>query len=104
MFQGFQQCGTISSHATREVAIRTLTDEERKLYEYLKKRLPTDRIPRVVKITDMAYCIRSTYWKTLNAKNGLKRKGLIEAWTVTHRNPSRGSRYFTRTSYYRLPR
>jgi hypothetical protein len=83
--------------------LRTLTDIERALYAYLKRKLAAkDAIPRLLRISDMAYALHSTYWKTLNAKNGLKKKGLIEVWTVTHRNLSRGPGHFSRTSYYRL--
>jgi hypothetical protein len=103
MFQSFQPIGEISSNATRAVALRTLTDEEYRLFEYLKQRLPiTQRIPRALKIREMAHTLHSTYWKIRKAKNGLKAKGLIETWTVTHQNPSRGRGSFTTTSYYRI--
>ncbi len=103
MFDSFQPLNEISSKATREVALRTLSDEEYRLLGYLKKRLPpTLRIPRALKIGEMAYNLHSTYWKIRNAKNGLTKKGLIETWTVTHVDPAKGRGHFTRTTYYRI--
>ena len=103
MSQGFQPVGEIFGKASREVAARTLTDEEYRLFEYLKKRLPLkDRVPRSLTINEIAYNLHSTYWKVLNAKNGLKKKGLIEAWTVTFRDPKKGQGFFTKKTYYRI--
>jgi hypothetical protein len=103
MSEEFQPLSSISSRATRELASRTLTDMEYRLLGYLKKRLPpTLHVPRALKIAEIAYALHTTYWKTLNAKNGLKKKGLIETWTVTHQNPSRGPGSFMKTTYYRV--
>jgi hypothetical protein len=103
MSQEFKPLQGTSTLITRELALRTLSDQEYMLFEYLKKRIPVrDRVPRALKIGEMAYNLHSTYWKVLNAKNGLKKKGLIEAWTVTHQNPSRGRGFFTKTTYYRI--
>lgn len=102
-FQGFTQFNEISSPVTREIAMRTLTDEEYRLLDYLKRHLPPDqRVPRQMKIASMAYYLNSTYWKIRQAKNGLTKKGLIETWTVTHQNPARGPGHFTRATYYRI--
>jgi hypothetical protein len=104
-FQSFQPLAGTSTPITRELALRTLSDEEYRLLGYLKKRLPpTEHVPRALKIAEMAYNLHSTYWKIRNAKNGLTKKGLIETWTVTHQNPSRGPGFFTRTTYYRIKR
>jgi hypothetical protein len=103
MSHEFQPLKGTSTPITRELALRTLSDQEYMLFEYLKKRIPVkDRVPRVLKINDMAYNLHSTYWKVLNAKNGLKKKGLIEAWTVTFRDPAKGQGFFTKKTYYRI--
>ncbi len=103
MFQGFQPIGEISSHATRAVAIRTLTNHEQRLYDYLQKRLwSSKRIPRALNMHQIAFTLDLSYWNVRKAKNGLKKKGLIETWTTTHQNPSRGRGSFTSTSYYRV--
>jgi len=103
MFENFQPIGSISTPITRELALRTLSDAEYNLYEYLKRRLASaNRIPRALKIGDIAIALHSTYWKVRNAKDGLKQKGLIETWTVTYKNPTKGPGYFMKTTYYRI--
>jgi predicted transcriptional regulator len=86
MFEEFQQIGKVSTPLTRMMALRTLRNNEPSVFEFLKWKLGANQVPRAITIAEIAWRTNLTYKRARNAKDGLKKKGLIETWTATHRD------------------
>ncbi len=102
MFKEFQQIGKVSTPLTRMMALRTLRNNEPSVFEYLRKRLGIKQVPRALTLSEIAFRTNLTYKRARNAKDSLKKKGLIETWTVTHVDRSKGLGHFSKTTYYRI--
>lgn len=102
MSQEFQQIGQVSTPITRMMALRVLRNNEQPVFDFLRKKLGAKQVPRAITIREIAFATGLTYKRVRNAKDALKKKGLIETWTTTHRCPSKGWGHFSRTTYYRV--
>ncbi|MDE2079670.1 MAG: hypothetical protein KGI73_04805 [Patescibacteria group bacterium] len=97
----FTHISGISSRATRSAEIRTLSDAETRVYEYFMEVLGNSRVPRSVVLSQIAGKLGLSYWEARKSKDSLVKKGFLEQWTTTHRDPE-GSGGFRRTTYYRM--
>jgi hypothetical protein len=100
--QGFTRLGDISSAATRSVEMRELSEFETQVYQYFLEKLGNGRVPQCIELLRVARYVGVNYNKARRCKNALVKKGLLEQWTNTFRDPNKGPGYFRKATYYRI--
>ncbi len=100
--EGFIPLGAVSSAATRSVLLRQLTDTETRVYQCFMERLGNIRVPKVVELQSVANQVGINYNKARKCKNSLVKKGFLEQWTTTFRDPEKGHGFFRKATYYRI--
>jgi hypothetical protein len=98
--QGFIPLGEVSSMATRSVLLRQLTDAETRVYQCFMEKLGNIRVPQKVELQVIANKLGINYNYARKYKNSLVKKGFIEQWTTTFRDPK--DRGFRKATYYRI--
>ena len=98
--QGFIPLGEVSSMTTRSVLLRQLTDAETRVYQCFMEKLGNIRVPQKVELQVIANKLGINYNYARKYKNLLVKKGFIEQWTTTFRDPK--GRGFRKATYYRI--
>jgi predicted DNA-binding transcriptional regulator len=100
--QGFTPLAEVSSAATRSVALRKLTDRQTRVYQAFMEELGNIRVPKIIELKKIAWRLRISYKAARCAKNALVKKGFLEQWTTTFRDPEKGNGFFRKATYYRI--
>ena len=100
--QGFIPLGEVSSIATRSVELRRLTDRQTRVYQAFVEEIGNIRVPKIVELQTIAWKLKISYKAARCAKNTLVKKGFLEQWTTTFRDPKKGNGFFRRATYYRI--
>jgi predicted DNA-binding transcriptional regulator len=100
--QGFTPLGEVSSMATRSVELRRLTDRQTRVYQAFVEEIGNIRVPKIVELQKIAWKLKISYKAARCAKNTLVKKGFLEQWTTTFRDPKKGNGFFRKATYYRI--
>jgi predicted transcriptional regulator len=100
--QGFTPLAGVSSMATRSVELRRLTDKQTRVYQAFFEELGNIRVPKIVELTKISRKLGISYKAARIAKNTLVKKGFLEQWTTTFRDPEKGNGFFRKATYYRI--
>jgi hypothetical protein len=100
--QGFIPLGEVSSMATRSVQLRKLTDAETRVYQCFLEKLGNIRVPQMIQLQVVANKLGINYNKARKCKNSLVKKGFLEQWTATFKDPEKGYGFFRKATYYRV--
>jgi predicted DNA-binding transcriptional regulator len=100
--QGFTRLAEVSSVATRSVELRRLTDRQTRVYQAFVEEIGNVRVPKIVELQKIAWKLRISYKAVRCAKNTLVKKGFLQQWTTTFRDPEKGNGFFRRATYYRV--
>ena len=98
--EGFIPLAAVSSAATRSVLLRQLTDAETRVYQCFLEKLGNIRVPEKIELQVIANQLGINYNYARKYKNSLVKKGFIEQWTTTFRDPK--GRGFRKATYYRI--
>ena len=88
--------------ATRSVEMRRLTDKQARVYQCFMEELGNIRVPKMVKLQAIANRLKISYKAARTAKDALVKKGFLEQWTNTFKDPEKGFGYFQKATYYRV--
>jgi predicted DNA-binding transcriptional regulator len=72
------------------------------VYQCFVERLGNIRVPKIVKLSKVAWQLGISYKAARIAKNTLVKKGFLEQWTTTFKDCEKGHGYFRRATYYRI--
>ena len=100
--QGFTRLAEVSSVATRSVELRRLTDRQTRVYQAFLEELGNIRVPKLVELTKIANQLGISYKAARCAKNTLVKKGFLQQWTTTFKDPEKGHGFFRKATYYRI--
>ncbi len=100
--QGFTRLAEVSSVATRSVELRRLTDRQTRVYQAFFEEIGNIRVPKIVELQKIAWKLKISYKAARCAKNTLVKKGFLQQWTTTFRDPKKGNGFFRRATYYRI--
>ena len=100
--QGFIPLGEVSSVATRSVELRRLTDRQTRVYQAFLEELGNIRVPKLVELMKIANQLGISYKAARCAKNALVKKGFLQQWTTTFKDPEKGRGFFRKATYYRV--
>ena len=100
--QGFTRLAEVSSVATRSVELRRLTDRQTRVYQAFVEEIGNIRVPKIIELQKIAWKLKISYKAARYAKNTLVKKGFLEQWTTTFRDPKKGNGFFRRATYYRI--
>ena len=100
--QGFTRLAEVSSVATRSVELRRLTDRQTRVYQAFFEEIGNIRVPKIVELQKIAWKVKISYKAARCAKNTLVKKGFLQQWTTTFRDPKKGNGFFRRATYYRI--
>ena len=100
--EGFIPLGGVSSAATRSVLLRQLTDRQTRVYQAFVEEIGNIRVPKMVELVKITNRLGITYKAARCAKNSLVKKGFLEQWTTTFKDPEKGHGFFRKATYYRI--
>lgn len=100
--EGFIRLGDLSSVATRSVELRRLTDRQTRVYQAFLEELGNVRVPKLVELIKIANRLKISYKAARVAKDALVKKGFLQQWTTTFKDPQRGHGFFRKATYYRI--
>ena len=100
--EGFIPLGEVSSAATRSVELRRLTDRQTRVYQAFVEEVGNIRVPKIVELQKIALKLGMSYKGVRIAKNILVKKGFMQQWTTTFRDPKKGPGFFQKATYYRI--
>ena len=82
--------------------MRCLTDKQTRVYRCFMEELGSIRVPKRIKLMNIANRLEISYKAARCAKNTLVKKGFLEQWTTTFKDFQKGPGFFRRTTYYRI--
>jgi predicted DNA-binding transcriptional regulator len=100
--EGFTRLADASSMATRSVELRRLTDRQTRVYQAFIEELGNIRVPKMVELVKIANRLGISYKAARCAKNALVKKGFLQQWTTTFKDPEKGRGFFRKATYYRV--
>lgn len=100
--EGFIPLGEVSSAATRSVLLRRLTDRQTRVYQAFVEEIGNIRVPKIVELQKIALKLGMSYKGVRIAKNLLVKKGFLQQWTTTFKDPKKGPGFFKKATYYRI--
>jgi predicted DNA-binding transcriptional regulator len=100
--EGFTRLSEVSSGATRSVELRRLTDRQTRVYQAFVEEIGNIRVPKIVELQKIALKLGISYKGARIAKNILVKKGFLQQWTTTFRDPKKGPGFFKKATYYRV--
>ena len=100
--EGFTRLANVSSMATRSIEMRRLTERQMHIFQCFMEELGNIRVPKIIELQTIANRLGVSYKAVRIAKNALVKKGLLEHWTTTFRDPKKGSGFFRKATYYRI--
>ncbi len=98
----FTRLADVSSRATRSVELRRLTDRQTRVYQAFVEEIGNIRVPKIIELQVIANRLGMTYKAVRIAKNTLAKKGFLEYWTTTFKDPKKGHGFFRKATYYRI--
>ena len=98
--EGFIPLGAVSSAAKRSVQLRELSTAELRVYQCFMEKLGNIRVPKKVELQVVANKLGINYNYARKYKNSLVKKGFIEQWTTTFKDPK--GHGFRKATYYRI--
>ena len=100
--EGFIPLREVSSAAMRSVELRRLTDRQTRVYQAFVEEIGNIRVPKVVELQKIALKLGMSYKGVRIAKNLLVKKGFLQQWTTTFKDPKKGPGFFQKATYYRI--
>ncbi len=100
--EGFIPLREVSSVAMRSVELRRLTDRQTRVYQAFVEEIGNIRVPKVVELQKIALKLGMSYKGVRIAKNLLVKKGFLQQWTTTFKDPKKGPGFFKKATYYRI--
>jgi predicted DNA-binding transcriptional regulator len=98
----FTRLADVSSRSTRSVELRRLTDRQTRVYQAFVEEIGNIRVPKIIELVKIANRLGISYKAARCAKNALVKKGFLQQWTTTFKDPEKGRGFFRKATYYRI--